>query len=145
MSVVRQAAAIPYRRSEHGIEVLLVSRSGGGWGIPKGGIKKGHSPLRTASLESLEEAGVLGVIAEDSLGCYAYRKQGKRHEVRIFALRVERMLGRWQEEGRRLRVWVPIAEAGRMLSRKSIERALTRLRHALLTEASEPAAIRLAA
>lgn len=144
MSIVRQAAAIPYRETKHGYEVLLVTRASGGWGVPKGTIKKGHSPLRTASLESLEEAGVLGVVGETSLGSYAYRKGGKRHEVRIFALRVERILDRWEEEVSRMRVWVRIAEAARLVQKRPLERALTQLRHELLIETA-PATIRLAA
>ena len=136
---VRQACAIPFRTSPlGGIEVLLVTTRGGGWGLPKGGIKQGHSAMRTASLESLEEAGVLGILLEDPVGAYSYRKQGKAHRVEVFALRVERLLERWEEEDRRVRVWVPIQEAPRLLSRRGLARSLTALRHRLLLEAQPP-------
>lgn len=141
----KQAAAVPYRRTAFDtIEVLLVSRrGGGGWGLPKGGIKKGHTAIQTASLESLEEAGILGVVHEESLGCYSTKKQGKRLEVRLFAMRVERMLERWEEEASRVRIWVPIAEAHRLLQNRALERALVRLRHRLI--ATTQAQVRLAA
>ena len=139
--VQAQAAAIPFRRSEHGIEVLLVTRTGGGWGIPKGGVKKGQSAREAAAMECLEEAGVLGTPGA-KLGSFSYRKGGRKRQVAVFALEVERVLDRWQEDGRRLRVWVPIAEAERLVKRKETPRFVTKLRHRLLT-ASVP--VRLAA
>jgi ADP-ribose pyrophosphatase YjhB (NUDIX family) len=142
---IRQAAAIPFRRSPFGhLEILLVSLSGGGWGIPKGGVKKGRTLEDTATDETLEEAGALGQLLEASLGSYAFEKRGKPHEVHVYGLEVERLLARWQEEDRRLRVWVPISEAPRMLRRKALARFLTRLRHRLLTEGSRDS-LRLAA
>ena len=132
----KQAAAIPFRVTELGsTEVLLVSLSGGGWGFPKGGVKKGSSPESTARLESLEEAGVLGEIVAPPLGKYVYRKQGKKQVVSVFPLRVTRMLDRWQEEHERIRIWIPIAEAHALLRRGTkIERFLTLLQHRLLAE-----------
>lgn len=141
-AVQAQAAAIPYRRSVHGIEVLLVTRSGGGWGLPKGGVKKGQSAREAAAMECLEEAGVLG-SAGAKLGSFSYRKSGRKRQVAVYALEVERVLERWQEDGRRLRVWVPIAEAERMIKRKETPRFLTKLRHRLLT--ADVPVVRLAA
>lgn len=141
---VRQAAAIPYRRSALGhVEVLLVSLTGGGWGVPKGGVKKGHDAPQTAALETLEEAGVLGSLVDEPLGRYRFTKRGRAHEVTVYALEVERWLARWQEEDARIRVWVPVSEAPRLLRRKALIPFLTRLRHQLLT--AEQPAIRLAA
>ena len=76
------------------------------------------------------------------LGSFSYRKGGRKRQVAVFALEVERVLDRWQEDGRRLRVWVPIAEAERLVKRKETPRFVTKLRHRLLT-ASAP--VRLAA
>ncbi|HBP19176.1 MAG TPA: NUDIX hydrolase [Planctomycetes bacterium] len=131
-AVQAQAAAIPFRRSAHGIEVLLVTRTGGGWGIPKGGVKKGQSAREAAAMECLEEAGILGSVGT-KLGSFTYRKGGRKRQVAVYALEVERVLDRWLEDGQRLRVWVPIAEAERMVRRKETPRFLTKLRHRLLT------------
>ncbi|MGE0708693.1 MAG: NUDIX hydrolase [Planctomycetota bacterium] len=133
----KSAAAIPYRRGPHGgIEVLLITRRGGGWGLPKGGVKRGDTSARTAALEAFEEAGVLGAVGE-LLGSFSCRKEGKRRDVEVFPLEVERVLDRWQEEGRRLRVWVPISEAPRLIRRRESHRLVIRLRHRLLTEAGQ--------
>ncbi|RMG12501.1 MAG: NUDIX domain-containing protein [Planctomycetota bacterium] len=128
-----QAGAVPYRDGPFGHEVLLVTTRGkGGWGIPKGGVKKGHSLEQTARLETLEEAGVLGPLDPVPLGSYVHPKKGSRREVVVYALRVERVLDRWAEDAERHRVWVPLAEAGTLVERKELQRLFTRLRHRLL-------------
>ncbi len=133
-----QAAAIPYRRSPFGgYEVLLVSCSRGGWGLPKGGVKGGQSPEQAASAESLEEAGILGQI-EETLGWFRYRKRGKKNLVHVFPLCVERVLARWEEEGCRHRVWVSLTEASSLLRRPEVERFLIDLRHQLLARDTPP-------
>lgn len=131
---IQQAGAIPFRRSPFGVEVLLVSvGTGAGWGFPKGGIKRGSDPVATARAETLEEAGVLGTVLEPALGTYTFRKRGRPHQVELFGLEVERQLARWLEEGRRVRAWVSIAEAGQLLRRPQSAALLTQLRHRLLT------------
>lgn len=141
---LRQAAAVPFRRSKLGhVEILLVSKTGGGWGIPKGGVKKHHDKRQTATLETLEEAGVLGRLLDEPLGSFRFTKRGREHDVTVYGLEVERQLARWQEEDARLRVWVPVSEAPRMIRRKALARFLTRLRHRLLVD--EPTTLRLAA
>lgn len=132
--VVQQAAAIPFRASPHGgYEVLLVSQSsGGGWGVPKGGIKRGSTPLHTAMSETLEETGVLGEFWPQQLGSFSYSKRSKPHRCAVFALEVKEVLARWQEEHRRARIWVPLAEAHKLIAREPLKRYIYQLRHKLL-------------
>jgi len=115
----------------------LVSCSRGGWGLPKGGVKGGQTPEQAALAESLEEAGLLGQL-EDRLGSFRYRKRGKKNLVHVFPLRVERVLARWEEEERRHRVWVALAEAASLLRRPEVERFLIELRHQLLARDAPP-------
>lgn len=130
---VRQAGAVCFRAVPGGgTEVLLISSRSGAWGIPKGGIKREHSAVETARLEALEEAGVLGALVGPPLGSFSYRKKGRRHDVQVFALRVDRQLERWAEEGRRVRVWVSIAEAPALVKRQAVASLLLQLRHRLL-------------
>ena len=139
-----QAAAIPYRASPFGgYEVLLVSCSRGGWGLPKGGVKSSQTPAQAAASEALEEAGILGEV-EARLGEFSYRKQRRRNRVHVLPLRVTQVLARWEEEGRRVRVWVPLVEAARLVRRPEVSRFLIDLRHRLLTS-GEHAPLRLAA
>ena len=132
--VVAQAAAFPYRSSPFGgLEVLLVTRRSGGWGVPKGKVEAGDTPAQTARLETMEEAGVLGEVSGPALGRYAYTKRGREHEVLVFPLVVRRELARWFEEERRTRVWVPLPEAARLLPNPQLVGLLMTLRHRLLT------------
>jgi 8-oxo-dGTP pyrophosphatase MutT (NUDIX family) len=129
---VQQAAAIPYRSGTFGVEVLLVTVRSGGWGIPKGGVKKGDTAQRTAKLECYEEAGALGPV-DQSLGSFTFRKRGRRHAVEVFPLEVSRLLRRWAEDDRRSRVWVPITEAADLVKREALRPLFERLRARLLT------------
>jgi len=133
-----QAGAVVYRRGPWGgIEVLLVSRSTSGWGFPKGGIKRAQTATVAARAECLEEAGVLGRIDPTPLGSYRYRKRGQPRRVQVFAMLAERLLERWDEEGRRARVWVSLREATRMLSSDNARPMLSALRERL-GEARQP-------
>jgi phosphohistidine phosphatase len=65
----RQSAVIPYRRGPSGLEVLLVtSRKGTRWVLPKGVVEPDLSPAASAAKEALEEAGVRGPIDDEPLG-----------------------------------------------------------------------------
>jgi 8-oxo-dGTP pyrophosphatase MutT (NUDIX family) len=141
---ITQAAAIPYRVVGEQVEVLLVtSRAGGRWTVPKGGIKAGASPEETAAAEALEEAGVTGRV-EAAVGQFAFEKAGDLHRARAFPLRVVRVLDRWQEEDHRLRIWVPIAEVGRFVTRKAVLQLVITLRHRLLSSEGQGRRARLA-
>jgi predicted NUDIX family NTP pyrophosphohydrolase len=77
------AGTLLYRRTEHGIEVLIVHPSGAynrhaPWGIPKGIPDRGETDLeRTARRETLEETGVTaGPLT--ALGFIDYQKSRKR-------------------------------------------------------------------
>lgn len=130
---INQAAAIPYRIVGPGhVEVLVVTSRTGKWTVPKGSLKPHMTPEEMAALEALEEAGVLGQV-EAAVGQFTYEKGGREQVVRVFPLRVERQLDRWQEEEVRLRAWVPIAEAHRFVVRRAVQQLVIRLRHRLLS------------
>ncbi|MAK81656.1 NUDIX domain-containing protein, partial [Phenylobacterium sp.] len=65
----RQAGAVPYRVTDKGVSVLLVtSRRTGRWVFPKGGLMNGRTPWESAAQEALEEAGVEGEVEDVALG-----------------------------------------------------------------------------
>ena len=77
-----QYAALPWRRSEAGVEILLIkTRKTGRWVVPKGWPVDKRTPSESASYEALEEAGVLGDIATEPLGSFRYGKTRKSGEV----------------------------------------------------------------
>lgn len=113
----RQYAALPWRRADGGIEVLLVtSRETGRWVIPKGWPMRGKARHEAAALEAFEEAGVRGKVRTPSIGSYGYLKRLTGHRVRpvtvqVYPLQVREMLDDWPEKAERTRQWLAPAEA----------------------------------
>jgi len=108
----RQVAALPWRRTEAGLEILLVtSRETRRWVTPKGGRMPGKTDAEAAAIEALEEAGIEGVIVHEPLGTFRYLKVLKRRAPRwcvvsIYALEVRVEHDDWQERFQRERIWV---------------------------------------
>ncbi|TYG43161.1 hypothetical protein ES288_D12G315200v1 [Gossypium darwinii] len=113
---------IPYRykkledqasSNEEEIEVLVISaQNGKGMLFPKGGWENDESMEDAAIRETLEEAGVLGII-ECKLGKWSYKskRQSIFHEGHMFPLLVKKELDLWPEKNIRERKWVTISKA----------------------------------
>lgn len=108
----RQSAALPYRWREGTLEVLLVtSRKGKHWILPKGIVEFDLTSGESAAKEAEEEAGVVGEISSEPLGSYRYEKWGGTCHVEVYPLRVQAELGDWQESGMRRRQWQSLPAA----------------------------------
>ncbi len=103
-SVKKRAAAICYRRSEHGIEFLLVrTKQSRLWIFPQGKIETGkdEKASEAAAREAREEAGAVGEVRPTPLSAFSYSKTGseKSGEIPAFLLEVEDETGK-HEPGR---------------------------------------------
>lgn len=113
----RQFGALPYRKREDGLEVLLISsRETRRWILPKGWPMKGIKPHDAAAREAMEEAGLLGNIAKLPIGSFSYPKKLKngaalKCEVTVYPMKVDRELKRWPEATERTRRWFSINDA----------------------------------
>uniref|UniRef100_A0A7N0T6M4 Nudix hydrolase domain-containing protein n=2 Tax=Kalanchoe fedtschenkoi TaxID=63787 RepID=A0A7N0T6M4_KALFE len=124
------AGCIPYRyrecdgtgRGSHEkiVEVLMISSpSGPGLLFPKGGWENDETVEEAAKREAVEEAGVRGELM-DLLGYYYFKNKTQQDEfspegsckAAIFALLVKEELDSWPEQNMRVRIWLPISEAG---------------------------------
>lgn len=124
----QQAAAIPFRCGDAGLEVLLVtSIRSGDWILPKGNVDAGLSPAQAAEMEVREEASVAGVVCSTPIAVYDYEKGSTRLWVQVFPLRVERVLDNWTESELRRRQWVSLDAAMRLVRRPGVRSALERL------------------
>jgi 8-oxo-dGTP pyrophosphatase MutT (NUDIX family) len=123
----RQSAVIPYRKGPNGLEVLLVtSRKGTRWVLPKGVVEPDLTPAVSAGKEAMEEAGVRGRIDDRPLGTYQYQKWGGTCTVQVFAMEVEEEVPAWPEAGMRRRAWLTVDDARRRIDEKGLRQIVDR-------------------
>mmetsp|Transcript_26445 Transcript_26445/g.57690 ORF Transcript_26445/g.57690 Transcript_26445/m.57690 type:complete len:255 (+) Transcript_26445:345-1109(+) len=122
------AGCIPVRHNGSGagadaVEVLLVSSRGGkGYCFPKGGWETDETVEAAAKRETVEEAGVRGVLEEPMVGIFPFQSlkgpqssdvtphQGKCI-AHMYVMHVAEELDVWPESKERQRHWCPLAEA----------------------------------
>lgn len=129
----RQSGALPYAIVEGRVVFLLVtSRRTGRWIFPKGSISAGMTAWDSAAKEALEEAGVIGEIGTEPVGTYRNTDKGLLVDIDLYPLRVGEQFDSWDEMEQRLRHWVLLAEARRLLADRSLVR-IAELLHRQLT------------
>jgi 8-oxo-dGTP pyrophosphatase MutT (NUDIX family) len=127
-----QVAALPWRKTDDGVEVMLItSRDTGRWVLPKGWPEEGEPLYEAAAREAVEEAGISGGIAQTTAGSYFYNKvhsSGAESpcEVRVFPLEVTEVAAKWREKGQRKRKWVKPREATRMVNEPDLVKLIAR-------------------
>ena len=97
--------------------------------MPKGWPLAGHTPGECAALEALEEAGVLGEIAAETLGSFQYKKRRKSGEivpckVHVFAMEVVRQRRNWAEKRSRESRWYSVEEARARVTEPGLRRLI---------------------
>jgi 8-oxo-dGTP pyrophosphatase MutT (NUDIX family) len=80
----------------------------------------GRSDSVAAGIEAMEEAGLIGVMAEEPFGHFHYMKRFSRGEepcrVDVYPMRVLRQRDKWHEQHERDTRWFPVAEAALLVS-----------------------------
>jgi len=108
-----QSAVIPWRLQNGEVEILVIlSSRKKHWVVPKGIKEPGMSPQESAAEEALEEAGVEGVVGDETLGCFVYEKWGAATTCHVYPMEVTHELAYedW-EENYRQRSWVTPEQA----------------------------------
>lgn len=129
-----QYAALPWRDSGEGREVLLISsRDSGRWVIPKGWPIRGLSPAETAAREAYEEAGVGGQMTKKPIGVFEYPKKfdgGKTQNCSVEVFGLEQMIQHpsWPEQGQRLLQWFSLREAANAVQEPKLKDIIRRLK-----------------
>ncbi|KAF7816324.1 nudix hydrolase 18, mitochondrial-like [Senna tora] len=108
--MVEEASLKASEELELEIEVLVISsqnQKGKGMLFPKGGWELDESKKEAALRESIEEAGVRGIVGGE-LGKWSFKS--KRHdclyEGYMFPLLVQEQLELWPEQNVRHRIWM---------------------------------------
>lgn len=117
----RQSGVIPLSCKGKKTEVLLVtSRGGKRWIIPKGIIEPGLSAGESALREAWEEAGAQGELRSAVAGSYRYRKWGGVCTVAVYHLDVSDLSDEWPEDGIRKRRWFSKKKAAAMVREEEL-------------------------
>ena len=103
-----QAAVIPVK---DGLVGMITSSTGKRWVVPKGQIDPGHTAREAASIESWEEAGWLGLLDDEPIGNYTYRKDGRDRSVLVYLMTVTDEKDHWPESAFRCREWLTVGDA----------------------------------
>jgi 8-oxo-dGTP pyrophosphatase MutT (NUDIX family) len=112
-----QYAALPWRKTKRGLEILLItSLTTKRWIVPKGWPLKNCTPVECAAYEALEEAGVIGTVAKKAIGSFLYKKRRKSGKlvpckVEVYPMKVTTQRRNWMERDAREARWCTCAEA----------------------------------
>jgi 8-oxo-dGTP pyrophosphatase MutT (NUDIX family) len=138
-----QVGALPFRTTADGhFEVLLVtSRGGRRWIIPKGWPVRGLEPHESAAREALEEAGLIGTVHPEPIGSFTHIKGVKggtplRCTVTVYPMQVESTRGWWRERGQRDLQWCSPEQALELVAEKSLRDVIVCLSNILAAENS---------
>ena len=129
-----QYAALPWRKADDGIQVLLItSRESRRWVIPKGWPMRDKEPGPCAAQEAFEEAGVIGPTKHKSLGVYHYDKRlrsGRLQHVRVmvYPLEVREERDVWPEMNQRDRNWTTPADAATLVDEPELRTLLAKFK-----------------
>lgn len=126
MEIFDQSGVIPFRKYKGKIEILLVTTLKGNWTIPKGIIEDKHSPQESALKESVEEAGVWGIVSGNKVGSYKFKKWGGTCNVKVYKMKVTKVFKKWEEDHFRERLWVSVEKAQKMIKKKKLIKLITR-------------------
>jgi 8-oxo-dGTP pyrophosphatase MutT (NUDIX family) len=98
--------------------VLVTSRKGESWILPKGNRAKKRSDRLQAKREAFEEAGLQG-----SLNCkyYDFNSFAKSKNLRIYTMRVKTILNDFPEKSERSRIVTTFDRAEKMVKQEYLE------------------------
>lgn len=130
---VQQVATLPFTVVDAAIEVLLIStRLRNRWVVPKGWPAKNLSFPEAAASEAREEAGVVGLVDDQPIGSYLYRKrldEGYHVPCHVFAYPMLVLQHRldWPERTERTFKWCPLGDAAGLVKDKDLATLLVKL------------------
>jgi phosphohistidine phosphatase len=111
-----QSGVIPYRSAKKELQILLITtRSGNNWTIPKGIIEDELDGPESAMKEAFEEAGLIGNIDETIYWQFRFRKWGGICDVKLYPMIVENELDDFPESELREKKWLSVKEAIKLI------------------------------
>ena len=123
------AGGVVYRRTDKGVDILMIQDHKGRWTIPKGHVEEGESLEQTALREVEEETGLKHLKIRDKLDKihFFYRREGKLIFMTTYVFLMEAMrytgeLIPGDSEGIVDTRWFPKDEALKLIEYKDTEK-----------------------
>jgi 8-oxo-dGTP pyrophosphatase MutT (NUDIX family) len=128
--------AVPFLiRSGRVVILVVTSMSRVRWVFPKGQAEDGETHQQTCLRETFEEAGVDGFALTDFPFTEGIEKLygdvRRLVPVTFYPLAVEKVARKWPEKGKRLRHWVLLEDADKLIRDRDVRRVLSAFRKAL--------------
>ena len=101
--------------TETGKVVLVTSRKGESWILPKGNRAKKRSDRIQAKREAFEEAGLQGSL---NYKHYDFKSSENGKKIRIYSMKVKKILNSFPEKMERKRVVIPFDQAENMVKKE---------------------------
>lgn len=129
----KQSGILPYRVEGNRVEILLITtRSGNNWTIPKGSVISKKGDLKSAIKEGWEEAGITGYVHESHIGNFQIEKGKTLYSVKVFLCKVNDLSSLFPERELRKRKWVSMKDAVGMVKHDGLKKLLTDLDEIIL-------------
>ncbi|MEM1302154.1 MAG: NUDIX hydrolase [Pseudomonadota bacterium] len=125
-----QFAALPFRMTDDGFQVMLVtSRTRKRWIIPKGWPEQNMTPAQSAEKEAFEEGGVRGKAYDLCLGVYSYAKLMDDGTLipclgMVYPLRVKTVVNKYPEQSQRRRKWFSPKKAASLVDERELKKII---------------------
>ena len=111
----KQSGVLPYFIDKGKIKVLLItSRKGKKWIIPKGIIEPKMTPWSSAEKEAFEEAGIKGRIFRKKIASYVQKKWNGECNINIYLMRIDEIYDKWEEDFRKRKLLTPDEAANKI-------------------------------
>ncbi len=111
-----QSGVIPYRLKDKEMQIMLIStRSGKNWTIPKGIVEERLEDSESAIKEAFEEAGLIGNLDETISWQFRFRKWGGICDVKLYPMKVEKELKEFPERKEREKKWLNYKDAAKRI------------------------------
>jgi len=104
--------------TDSGRIVLVTSRNGESWILPKGNRAKKRSDRVQVKREAFEEAGLHGSLNQSY---YDFKSSGNKKNLRIYSMKVRSILNNFPEKQERKRVFVTFDHAEKIIKKEYLE------------------------
>ena len=104
--------------TDNDMVMLVTSRSGDSWILPKGNRAKKRSDRVQVKREAFEEAGLQGALDRRR---FDFKSSGNSKKLRIYSMRIRKLHINFPEKKERKRILLPFDQAEKIVKKEYLE------------------------